>query len=288
MQNNRYFPMTLIAVAIVSGCSSMPQNSSLAEAHSSYDIAQTNPEVANLAALELKAAEESLHKAEHAFSEGENAGIVDHLAYIAKQQTAIAEETAKRKTAELAAVNAAAKRAVIRLKTDGQKAAIVQQTADRQTAELVVAVANTKRSRALIAQQERRLKALNAKKTERGVMITLGDALFRPNKAQLESGSLRHVQKLADFLKQYSQYKVSVEGHTDSAGSSRVKQALSERRAGAVQTALNILGVGCDRISVRGYADAFPVAGNDTAASRQMNRRVEIIFSDENGNIAPR
>jgi outer membrane protein OmpA-like peptidoglycan-associated protein len=43
-----------------------------------------------------------------------------------------------------------------------------------------------------------------------------------------------------------------------------------------------------DRVTTRGYGEAFPVAGNDTVASRQLNRRVEIILSDDNGNIAPR
>jgi flagellar motor protein MotB len=39
---------------------------------------------------------------------------------------------------------------------------------------------------------------------------------------------------------------------------------------------------------MRGYAAAYPVAGNDTMASRQLNRRIEIILSDANGNITPR
>jgi hypothetical protein len=88
MQTYRYFPMTLIAVAIVSGCSSMPQNSSLTEAHNRYNSARTHPEVTNLAALELKAADESLSKADYALSEGESDDTVDHLTYLAKQQVA--------------------------------------------------------------------------------------------------------------------------------------------------------------------------------------------------------
>ena len=71
MQKNLYFPMTLIAAAIVSGCSSMPQNPALTEAHSTYSNALTNPEVTNLAALELKDAGDSLNKAEDALSKGE-------------------------------------------------------------------------------------------------------------------------------------------------------------------------------------------------------------------------
>ncbi|MDP3588941.1 MAG: OmpA family protein [Methylobacter sp.] len=295
MQTYRYFPMTLIAVAIISGCSSMPQNPSLTEAHNSYNSARTNPEVTNLAALELKTADESLSKADYALSEDESDQTIDHLAYLAKQQVAIAEETAKRKTAELAVTDAAAKRNLIRLEartTEAdmakQQAANAQQTVNRQASELAVADANTERDQALIAQQEMQLKELNAKKTERGLMITLGEVLFRTNKAQLQSGGLRNVQKLADFLNQYPQYKVLIEGHTDSVGSNSANQELSDRRASAVQTALSDMGISSDRIRTRSFAAAYPVAGNDTTAGRQLNRRVEIILSDANGNIAPR
>ena len=41
-------------------------------------------------------------------------------------------------------------------------------------------------------------------------------------------------------------------------------------------------------ITARGYGKAYPVASNDTAAGRQLNRRVEVVISDENGMIGPR
>jgi outer membrane protein OmpA-like peptidoglycan-associated protein len=294
MQKNRYFPLTLIAVAILAGCAA-PKNSSLTEAHSSYDSARSNPQVTNLAALELKQAGDSLNKADDALSKRESTDTVNQLAYIAKQQVAVAQETAKRKTAELAVTNASAKRDQVRLEARTaeadaakQQVAIMQGTADQQTAALAAAGANAERDQALIAQQEMQLKELNAKKTERGLVITLGDVLFSTNKAQLKSGGMRNVQKLADFLKQYPQHKVLVEGYTDSTGSNSLNQELSDRRANAVRTALIDMGISSDRVTTRGYGEAFPVAGNDTAASRQLNRRVEIILSDENGNIAPR
>ena len=294
MQKNRYFPLTLIAVAILAGCAA-PKNSSLTEAHSSYDSARSNPQVTNLAALELKQAGDSLNKADDALSKGESAATVNQLAYIATQQVAIAQETAKRKTAELAVTNASAKRDQVRLEARTaeadaakQQVATMQGTADQQTAALAAASAKAEHDQALIAQQEMQLKELNAKKTERGLVITLGDVLFSTNKAQLKSGGMRNVQKLADFLKQYPQHKVLVEGYTDSTGSNSLNQELSDRRANAVRTALIDMGISSDRVTTRGYGEAFPVAGNDTAASRQLNRRVEIILSDENGNIAPR
>ena len=295
MQKTRFLPMTLIAVAILAGCSSVPQNSSLTDAHNRYNSAFSNPQVTNLAALELKDAGDSLNKADQALSKGESTATVNHLSYIAYQKVAIAQEIAKRKAAELAVADASAKRDQMRLKARTaeadaarQQAAISQETVDQQAAALAAAVAKSQRDQALIAQQQQQLSDLNAKKTARGLVITLGDVLFSSNKAQLKSGGMRNMQKLADFLNKYPQHKVLIEGYTDSIGSDSLNQKLSERRAMSVKTALIGMGISSERITTQGYGEAFPVAGNDTASSRQLNRRVEIILSDENGNIAPR
>lgn len=308
MKENRYFPMTLFAVAILAGCAA-PKNASLTEAHSSYDSARMNPQVTNLAAIEMKQAGESLNKADSAMSKGESKATVDNLSYIAKQQVGIAEETAKRKTAESEIANASAKRDRVRLEARtaeadaakqqaaianesanaaNQQAALANEIADQQAAQLAAASANTQRDQALIAQQESQLKELKAKKTKRGLVITLGDVLFSINKAQLKSGGMRNMTKLADFLKRYPERKVLVEGYTDSTGSKIHNQMLSEERANAVRTALLDSGINSDRIATRGYGEEFPVASNGTATGRQLNRRIEIIISDENGNFVSR
>lgn len=295
MKKNLFFPMSMIAVMILSGCTSVPQNSSLSEAHNSYNSAFTNHQVTNLAAVELKDAGDALNKADMALSKGENTSTVNHLAYIASQKVAIAQETAKGKAAELAIANASAKRNEVRLEARAaeaiaaqQQMAMVQETADQQAVALAAASAKAEQDQSLIAKQEQQLKELNARKTKRGLVVTLGDVLFNTNKSLLKSSGTHNVQKLAYFLKQYPQHKVLVEGYTDSTGSNKLNQALSERRANAVRTALIGMGINSERVTTRGLAEAFPVAGNDTAANRQLNRRVEIIISDENGNIAPR
>ena len=274
MKRNWYFSMILIAAATVSGCSSVPQNASLTEAHRNYNNAQTNPQITNMAALELKEASSFLEKADAALNNRENDTAVNHLAYMANQQVAIAQETARGKVAELAVTNAGGKRDKILL--------------DARTAEADESKRQVAFDQALIAEQEMQLKELNAIKTERGLVITLGDVLFRTNQAQLEPGGMRTVQKLANFLRQYSQRKVLIEGHTDSIGSDSYNQELSERRANAVRMALIDSGISSDRIVSRGYGKAYPVASNDSAGSRQLNRRVEIVLSDDNGNITSR
>ncbi|ASF47310.1 OmpA family protein [Methylovulum psychrotolerans] len=266
MQNHHFFPLSLIAVALLSGCGSVP-NPALDAAHSNFNTARSDADVTSLAALELQTAGESLTKADTAFANDEDAGTVNQLAYLTTQQVNIAQEVANRKTAELVVTNAAANRNAVRL--------------DARTAEI-------DRDHALIAEQQRQLDALNAKKTDRGMVITLSDVLFNVDKAQLKSGGVRNVQKLADFLSQYPNYKVSVEGHTDSTGSDEHNQDLSERRADSVQSALLNDGIGGERISTHGYGEGSPIASNDDAGSRQLNRRVEIILSDANGNITQR
>ncbi|NDU85666.1 MAG: OmpA family protein [Ferrovum sp.] len=267
MQKIRYFPVTLIAAAaILAGCSSMPQNSALSEAHSNYARVSTNPEVTRLAPAELKDASDSLSKADNALTEGESTSLVDHLAYIAKQKTDIALETAKRKTDELVVTNAAAQRSKIQLEARTNEADSAKQE---------------------LAVQDEQLKALNAKETKHGMVITLGDLLFSTDKSTVASGGMRNLQKLDDFLQHYPKYKIQVEGYTDSTGSDSHNQELSEKRANAVRTALLDGGLSNDRVTSQGYGKDFPVASNQTAAGRQMNRRVEIVFSDANGNITP-
>jgi outer membrane protein OmpA-like peptidoglycan-associated protein len=263
MQKYQHIPMALIAIAIISGCSTVTQTPPLAEAHSSYNSARTNPDVTNLAAVELKDAGDTLNKADHALNNSEDTETVDHLAYLAKQKVGIAEETAKRKTAELAVTNAGAKRNEVRLEARTAEA----DAAKAQLAELL---------------------ALNAQKTERGMVITLGDILFSTDKSQLKPDGVRNVQKLGDFLIKYPQTKVSVEGHTDNVGTNSYNQDLSDRRAYSVRSALTDMGINNDRVATHGYGEEFPVASNNNAESRQLNRRVEIILSDANGNITPR
>jgi len=294
MKKNTSLAIALLGFSILAGCAA-PKNAMLADAHNSYNNAASNPQVTTLAPLELKDADDTLNKADYALKNGESTENVNHLSYLAKQKVALAQETAKRKTAELAVTNAAANRNIVRLEARTaeadaakQEVSSMQLTADQQAAELAAASAKAERDQELIAQQEMQLKELNAKKTKRGMVITLGDVVFDTNKAQLKSSGENSVNKLADFLKKYPQHKVLIEGYTDSRGSNELNQKLSERRANAVRQSLNNMGISNERISTQGYGEAFPIAGNDTAANRQMNRRVEIILSDESGNISNR
>jgi len=164
---------------------------------------------------------------------------------------------------------------------------------EKQAAANALQSADVARQQALDAEnRSRQLEAMlldmQAKKTPRGMVITLGDVLFDTNQANLKAGGMRSVQKLAEFFKQYPGRKVMIEGFTDSVGNDANNQTLSEARAASVRSALIDMGVGVDRIATRGYGENSPVASNDNAQGRQLNRRVEIVLSDDNGNILPR
>ena len=112
--------------------------------------------------------------------------------------------------------------------------------------------------------------------------------LFNTDKAELSAEGMRTAQKMADVLLQEPQSAVLIEGFTDSTGSSSHNLDLSQRRAESVRKALIGLGVKADKVATRGYGEAYPVASNTDAGSRQLNRRVEIVLSQNGAPIANR
>lgn len=127
---------------------------------------------------------------------------------------------------------------------------------------------------------------LQAKKTDRGLEVTLGDVLFDTGKATLKPGAYATIDRLANALKEDSSRKVVIEGHTDSTGPAEVNQVLSQNRALSVQAALMERGVSGDQITAVGKGPSSPVASNSTAEGRQLNRRVDMIFTEDRTRVA--
>jgi outer membrane protein OmpA-like peptidoglycan-associated protein len=104
------------------------------------------------------------------------------------------------------------------------------------------------------------------------------DVLFAVDSASLGGGAQGTLSQVAQVLHDYPKTAVVVHGHTDATGSEAHNQALSERRAGSVESFLISRGVGSSRMSAVGSGESLPVASNDTEYGRQQNRRVEILL----------
>lgn len=309
-KKNRLHILLASTVLLISACASGPKSTSLLDqVHSDYMQAQSNPKVATYAALEMQLAAEAMAKADAAAKARESNETVDKLAYVTKQKIALATEVANRKSSEADIAGSAAVRDQVRLDQRTQEANQARMKAEdaersAQAARNAAAMATQQKNQAQASESEaQRLAAeanarnqqleaqladLAAKKTERGLVITLGDVLFSVDQAKLNADGLRMVQRLATVLQQNPKRAVLIEGFTDSTGSSQHNQELSERRAMAVRDALLDLGSPRAQIAVRGYGASFPTAPNDTALNRQLNRRVEIVLSDDRGVITPR
>ncbi len=98
---------------------------------------------------------------------------------------------------------------------------------------------------------------------------------FDTNKAIVKPEYFSEIKRVADFMKQYENTRVEVQGHTDSRGSNAYNKALSQRRADAVAAVLvRQHGVDPRHVTARGYGEESPTASNDNEQGRAANRRV--------------
>ncbi len=105
---------------------------------------------------------------------------------------------------------------------------------------------------------------------------------FDTDKAVIKTKYDSDLNKLGDFLKEFSKAKGEISGHTDNVGSPNYNQKLSERRAASVKKYLvDKYGIDTQRITTKGYGELKPVANNKTKEGRAKNRRIETNFTCE-------
>ena len=107
----------------------------------------------------------------------------------------------------------------------------------------------------------------------RGIQFPVGQATLSPDNYTLLS-------KVQQAIRVFGQPMVTIEGHTDSTGSTQVNKELSQKRADAVKTYLAAnRTLPESRIKATGYGPDRPLAPNTTAEGRAMNRRIDVLIT---------
>ena len=311
------FPRTTLVAAIsavllgVAGCQSTPEpGAMLTQARNAVAEAEANPDVSKYAPTELDRARKLLINAESSAKEkGAKDPVSTHYAYLTTQLAHIAEQRAHEQaaTTRIKAGESERTRILLSARENEANDAVAQaraaQTAAQSAqADALASQANAQASQAnaqaaqsqmMQAQADSQrlaaqLEELQASQTSRGIVLTLDDVLFDTGRAQLKSGARRSLDQIAQFLSEHPQRRVQVEGFTDSQGTDDYNLELSQSRADAVAMAIIQRGVAAKRVRALGYGEQFPVASNASDGSRQLNRRVEIIVSNENTPIPGR
>jgi OmpA-OmpF porin, OOP family len=286
MKSNNRVIVSLAVAAVLTACSAAPpRNEALETARVMIPEIEQSPR-AGVAAMDIANARNSLEAANRLVAakakrsdvefEAENAVLSAQIAS-AKILTAQANDEVADGTAQ--------RQAVLLQARERESERSAEQAGDaRRAADTAQLRADASQLRA--DSLETQLADLKLRKTERGLVLTLGDVLFDTNRSTLKSGAYGTLDRLAMALRENSGRKVLIEGHTDNVGSDETNQELSQRRAQSVQLALAQRGVAGDQITAIGKGEGFPVASNDDASGRQSNRRVELIFTEDQPRIA--
>jgi OOP family OmpA-OmpF porin len=106
--------------------------------------------------------------------------------------------------------------------------------------------------------------------------FVLDNCTFETGKALLKPEASSVLDELVEFLKRKEDEKIEVGGHTDNVGKADANIKLSTDRANTVRAYLLMKGIGPERVTSKGYGMTVPIAENDTAEGRALNRRTEV------------
>lgn len=268
------------ALVLLTACASAPkQSDQLEQARTQVETLSQDPAANQVAAPHLQAARAALQQGDEALTKGRPAEEVTHYAYIASRQADIGKARIEEQLARQQIAKGEAERNRVLLEARTSEVTRAQQAA-------AAARQESQSARAELDTMKQQFADLQAKPTDRGMVLTLGDVLFDTGLATLKPGANLALDRLGTFMAQNPDTRIIVEGHTDSRGSDAYNEDLSRRRAQAVANALIGRGVPSSRFEVLGRGEGFPVASNESTAGRQQNRRVEIVFSDQSGQFA--
>ena len=113
-----------------------------------------------------------------------------------------------------------------------------------------------------------------------GIVIEFkSQVLFGFDQSNLTADARTNLDKLVTILQKYPDTDIEVQGHTDSKGTTRYNETLSERRASAVSYYLSAKSIATSRLTINGFGETMPKYTNTTEVGQTQNRRVEFLIS---------
>lgn len=116
--------------------------------------------------------------------------------------------------------------------------------------------------------------------TEAGIRLTIQNLQFKADSAELIPGEEKRLDQIAEILRLAEGAQFLIEGHTADTGYEAGEMKLSKERADSIAAALSSRGIGSERFICKGSGGKKPIASNDTAEGKALNRRVEITILD--------
>ncbi len=261
-----YFIAIAFAGLLIS-CSASAPPQELVDARLSYQQASTG-QAGNLVPAELHKAKTALDLAEKSFLEDPDSYKTLDLSYVADRKSKLADALAVTFAENLATEKAKKDYEVTQteiMKNTTKQLSIEQKA--RIDAEKIAADALADLSKLAAVKEE-----------ERGLVITLsGSILFASNESTLLPAAQDRLNKVADALLVTKERQLTIEGFTDSQGSSEYNMVLSQKRADIVRSYLISRGYPGNLIRANGIGEDRPVADNTSVEGRANNRRVEIV-----------
>jgi outer membrane protein OmpA-like peptidoglycan-associated protein len=300
---------TLIAAAVaavlLTACASAPvEPDGAAALRARLTQLQSDPQLGSRAPLAMEQANIAVTMAEKPETDKVRSA---HLEFMADRKISIARADAESQLAVDQRKGLTEQREAMRLQARTQEADAANQRANMAQANTDAANSRANAAQANASDQaqqadaarlaaadaarqadelQRQIDGLQARVTDRGLVLTLGDVLFASGAASLNPNGDQHLAKLAAFLSKYMDRTALIVGYTDSVGGQDYNLGLSQRRADAVKFYLVQQGIDSSRLSASGQGMSSPVADNSSATGRQQNRRVEVVI--ENSRVSAR
>jgi outer membrane protein OmpA-like peptidoglycan-associated protein len=226
----------------------------------------------------LEAERRARAEAERAVAEAQAAA--DRAVAEAARERALREQIAADQ-ARQAAARADAERTAALAQAEAERVRALNEQIAADQARQAAARAEREKSELRAALIQQLNMVLDTRDTERGLVVNISDVLFDSGQYTLKPTAREKLARVAGIVLAHPGLRLQAEGHTDSVGTDEFNQQLSLKRALSVRDFLVEQGIPLASLGAHGFGKTMPVAPNDTAAGRQLNRRVELIVAGD-------